>query len=82
MSDPREAVLAVLGEADEPLHWTVVLDRALTGGHVDPFTTPDVRGQMQRAIHALLAEGALVKTAKGVYALARATGDDGTGSGR
>ena len=69
MSDPREAVLLVLGEAQEPLHWTVVLDRALRGGHLDPFTTPDVRGEVQRALHALLAQGAIVKAAKGVYSL-------------
>lgn len=70
MSTAREAVLAVLGEATEPVHWTVVLDRALRGGHLDPFTTPDVRGEVQRALHALLAEGAIRKVGKGVYAAA------------
>ncbi len=42
--DPKEACLRVLGEAGgETLHWTVVLDRALTQRLIDPFTTPDVR---------------------------------------
>jgi hypothetical protein len=70
VSDAREAALTVLREAGEPLHWTVVLDRALRGGHLDPFTTPDVRGTMQRALMDLAREGALVKPAKGMYALA------------
>lgn len=70
MSDARAAVLAVMTEAEEPLHWTVILDRALRAGHLDPFTTPDVRGEIQRALRALVAEGAVTKTAKGVYAAA------------
>ena len=70
MSHAREAALQVLREADEPLHWTVVLDRALRGGLLDPFTTPDVRGEMQRALLALRAEGVIERTTKGVYALA------------
>jgi hypothetical protein len=41
--EPREAVLAVLDEADEPLHWTVVQDRALRTGRLDPFKLGDVR---------------------------------------
>ena len=69
MSEAREAVLIVLGEATEPVHWTVILDRALRGGHLDPFTTPDVRGQVQRALIALAREGAIEKTSKGVYVL-------------
>lgn len=69
MSDAREAALTVLGEADAPLHWTVVLDRALRGGHLDPFTTPDVRGEVQRALLDLAREGVVEKTAKGVYAM-------------
>jgi len=70
MSTAREAVLAILSATDEPLHWTVVLDRALREGHLDPFTTPDVRGEVQHALLALRAEGAIVRTAKGVYAAA------------
>ena len=68
--EAREAVLEVLREAGEPLHWTVVLDRALRGGLVDPFTVTDVRGTVQRTLRGLAEEGALVKPTKGVYALA------------
>ena len=67
--DVAQAVLAVLGDAGEPLHWTVIQDRALRAGSIDPFTTPDVRGEIQRALHALARDGRVVKTATGVYAL-------------
>ncbi|HTG48528.1 MAG TPA: hypothetical protein VK646_12825 [Actinomycetota bacterium] len=66
---PREAVLEVLGEAGEPLHWTVIQDRALRAGALDPFTTPDVRGEVQRALRELRAEGAIERTGTGVYRL-------------
>jgi hypothetical protein len=68
---PEEAVLAVLRDADEPLHWTVIQDRALRAGSIDPFETPDVRGAVLAAVRALVADGRAVKTATGVYALAR-----------
>jgi hypothetical protein len=67
----REAVLAVLDQAGEPLHWTVIQDRALRAGLVDPFTTPDVRQAIQRALRALYAEGAVERAGKGVYAAKR-----------
>ena len=67
---PSDAVLAVLGEADEPLHWTVIQDRALRAGYLDPFETPDVRGAVLAAVRALVADGRATKTATGVYALA------------
>ena len=54
---PEEAVLEVLGDADEPLHWTVIQD-------------PDVRGAVLTAVRALVVDGRVVKTATGVYALA------------
>jgi hypothetical protein len=65
---PREAALAVLVEADGPLHWTVVQDRALRAGYLDPFTTPDVRAAMLDALRGLAAEGAIARVDKGVYA--------------
>jgi hypothetical protein len=68
---PEEAVLEVLRGADEPVHWTVILDRALRAGSIDPFETPDVRGAVLAALRALVADGRAVKTATGVYALAR-----------
>ena len=67
----EEAVLEVLRGADEPVHWTVILDRALRAGSIDPFETPDVRGAVLAALRALVADGRAVKTATGVYALAR-----------
>jgi hypothetical protein len=63
--------MAVLDRADEPLHWTVIQDRALRAGLVDPFTTTDVRGEVQRALRALHAEGAVERVATGVYAVKR-----------
>jgi hypothetical protein len=67
---PEEAVLAVLSESDEPLHWTVIQDRALRAGYLDPFETPDVRGAVLAAVRALVADGRATMTATGVYALA------------
>jgi hypothetical protein len=68
--EPRDAVLAVLREVGEPLHWTAVQDRALREGLLDPFEHPDVRRQVQTALRALLAEGAIEKRSTGVYAVA------------
>jgi hypothetical protein len=66
--DPRDACLRVLDEAgDETLHWTVVLDRALTGRLIDPFTTPDVRGVVVKSLAALAKEGRVVKQGAGLY---------------
>jgi len=65
-----DAVLAVLTDAGEPLHWTVIQDRALRSGAIDPFETPDVRKAVLGAVHALVVDGRAVSIAKGVYALA------------
>jgi hypothetical protein len=67
--EPREAVLAVLREEAEPLHWTKVLDRALRQGYLDPFVHRDVRGAVQRSLRDLVAEGAVTRVEKGVYAI-------------
>jgi hypothetical protein len=67
---PPEAVVAVLRDANEPLHWTVIQDRALRAGYLDPFETPDVRGAVLTAVRSLVADGRAVRTATGVYALA------------
>jgi Fe2+ or Zn2+ uptake regulation protein len=66
----RDAVLEVLSAAGEPLHRTVIQDRALRAGLVDPFTTPDVRGAVYRALRALAREGVVERVGTGVYALA------------
>jgi hypothetical protein len=67
---PEEAVLRVLTDAGEPLHWTVIQDRALRAGYLDPFETPDVRGVVLAALRAAVADGRLTKPATGMYALA------------
>ena len=66
--DPKDACLQVRGEAGaETLHWTVVLDRALTQRLIDPFTTPDVRGVVVKSLAALAKEGRVVKQGAGLY---------------
>jgi hypothetical protein len=67
---PRDAVLAVLRDADEPLHWTVIQDRALRTEAIDPFEVPDVRGAVLGALRALVDDGLVTKSAKGVYGIA------------
>jgi hypothetical protein len=66
--DPRDAVLTVLRDAGEPLHWTAIQDRALRAGLLDPFEHRDVRRQVQTALRALVAAGAIEKRSTGVYA--------------
>ena len=67
MDPVAEAVLGVLRDAEEPLHWTVVQDRALRSGAIDPFTTPDVRRAVLAALHELRREGRAETTATGVW---------------
>ncbi len=68
--EPREAVLTVLREEAEPLHWTKVQDLALRRGYLDPFEHPDVRRQVQAVLRALVRDGTVTKAQKGVYFLA------------
>lgn len=68
--DPLEAALSVLRDAGEPLHWTVIQDRALRAGQLDPFTLPDVRRTLHRALARGVREGVLRKAGRGVYELA------------
>jgi hypothetical protein len=66
--EPQDACLRVLAEAaPETLHWTVVLDRALTGRLIDPFTTPDVRGVVVKTLARLAREGRVEKRGTGLY---------------
>ena len=67
---PEEAVLRVLADAGEPLHWTVIQDRALRAGYLDPFETPDVRRAVLAALRRAVADGRLTKPSTGMYALA------------
>jgi hypothetical protein len=68
--EPGEAALTVLKE--EPgtdLHWTVIWDRALKQGRIDPFTQPDARGAFLAALRELTRAGTIEKTSKGTYRL-------------
>jgi hypothetical protein len=67
---PHDAVLSVLRDAPEPLHWTVIQDRALRSGAIDPFEVHDVRGAVLGALRTLVREGVVVKVERGVYAAA------------
>jgi hypothetical protein len=67
--EPIDAVLAVLREEEEPLHWTVIQDLALRRGYLDPFETPDVRKRLLAALNDAARAGTVIKDAKGVYRL-------------
>jgi hypothetical protein len=69
--DPLVAAEEVLRAAGEPLHWTVILDRALREGYVDPFTTPNVRTELLGGLRRGVREGVLRAEGNGVYALAQ-----------
>jgi hypothetical protein len=68
--EPRDAILRVLREADEPLHWTAIQDRALRAGYLDPFRIRDVRTAVLGALAELKREGIVRTAAKGVYQVA------------
>jgi len=70
VADPLDAAIAVLREAGEPLHWTVIQDRALRTGRLDPFTTPNVRGELMTGLRRGVREGSLQRVGTGVYDLA------------
>jgi hypothetical protein len=71
--DYIEAVVKVLREEGEPLHWTRIQDLALRRGYIDPFVEPDVRKHLLAALAEGVRAGALVKTErKGTYALSQA----------
>ena len=66
--EPREAALRVLAEApDEALHWTVVWDRALRAGYLNPMEQPDARDALVRALAEEARAGRIEKTSKGTY---------------
>ncbi len=65
--DFPEAVLTVLREEQEPLHWTVIQDLALKRGYLDPFTQSDIRAGVVLALSNAARDGVIAKTGKGVY---------------
>ncbi len=64
-----DAAITVLREEGEPLHWTRIQDLALRRGYLDPFTQPDVRMHLLRALAAATKDGSVVKDAAGLYRL-------------
>jgi HB1, ASXL, restriction endonuclease HTH domain len=68
--DMAEAVVTVLREQGEPVHWTVIQDVALRQGYIDPFTESDVRKRLLATLAELVERGEVEKTAVGVYRIA------------
>jgi len=67
--DFHEAVVKVLQDEREPLHWTVIQDLALKRGYLDPFTQQDIRKGVVAALLEAARMGELERRATGVYAL-------------
>ena len=65
--DPADAAQRVLDAADEPLHWTVIWDRALRDGLIDPMTQPDARDELVRWLAQAARSGEIEKTSTGTY---------------
>ncbi len=63
------AIERVLAEDRAPLHWTVIQDRALRDGYIDPFEVRDVRKQVLAALAAMSKEGRVRKVSTGTYEL-------------
>jgi hypothetical protein len=74
--EPLDAAIAVLRDATGPLHWTVIQDRALRGGMIDPFVVGDVRGAMMRALRDGVQAGVLERVGTGVYRLPAGPAED------
>ena len=70
----RDAVLTVLRDAAEPLHWTVIQDTALRAGLLDPFAVRNVRGEVLRALGELRQAGLVTKVGTGVFTAAEVQG--------
>lgn len=77
--EPLDAAVAVLREAGEPLHWTVIQDRALRKGLIDPFVVTDVRAALLGALRDGVRAHVLERAGTGVYVLA-GTGPGTTGA--
>jgi hypothetical protein len=67
--EPLDAAITILRDADEPLHWTVIQDRALRQGLIDPFVISDVRTQLLTALRDGVRSGVLERKGTGVYVL-------------
>ena len=68
--DPGDAAVRVLeAEPGTDLHWTVIWDRALREGLVDPRAQPGARDELVRALAREARGGRIEKTSKGTYRL-------------
>jgi hypothetical protein len=67
--DILEAVVTVLREEGEPLHWTKIQDLALRRGYIDPFESRDIRKRLLAALADGVRTGEIEKTSTGVYRL-------------
>ncbi len=70
--EPSDAIVKVLGDSDVPLHWTVIQDRALREGYLDPFEIRDVRGAVLSALRTLRDRGEVERVDTGVYSIGTA----------
>lgn len=77
--DTLASAVSVLRDASEPLHWTVIQDRALRAGLLDPFRTPNVRRELLAALRRGVQQGVLQVAGTGVYELARSPSEGGEG---
>ena len=65
--EPGDAARRVLDATDEALHWTVIWDRALRDGLIDPMTQPDARNDLMRWLADAAKSGVIEKTSTGTY---------------
>jgi hypothetical protein len=65
-----KAARTVLADEGAALHWTVIQDLALRRGYLDPFTTPQIRQTLQKALAAGVRDGTLRRVGRGIYELA------------
>lgn len=72
--EPGDAARRVLDASDDALHWTVIWDRALREGLIDPMTQPDARDELMRWLAQAARTGEIEKTSTGTY---RKRGSDG-----
>lgn len=65
---PGDAARRVLAEAPgEALHWTVVWDRALTAGYIDPLAQRDARDELVRWLADAARRDEIEKVTTGTY---------------
>jgi HB1, ASXL, restriction endonuclease HTH domain len=65
--EPGDAAQRVLADAGEALHWTVIWDRALRAGYIDPLTQRDARDELVRWLAQAARDGVIEKTSTGTY---------------